>query len=142
MKITCSGSNQKTGKACSRKVAENGGWCYQHRPEKQIKIPEDISRVIGHRAIITRNPRKEPELIVIDDVLKDGKEIPKEVFESVITPSKNTTIHVHSTDIINHENMKPFPKKPILTTIGDDTIRKDYSLIWTRIKDFFKRNKK
>lgn len=145
MKITCSGHNKKTGKPCSRKVAIEGGWCYQHKLDKHVKIPEDISQVIG----------KKP--IVIDDI---GVKLPKEVFKTVITPPVDMI--VHNTDAIIHgnantaylpdniEHLNPsrtFPKKK--GKIKDITITKNYSeplewikKLWKRIKDFFKRDKK
>lgn len=131
MKITCSGSNKKTGKPCSRKVAIEGGWCYQHKIEKHVKIPEDISQVIG----------KKP--IVIDDI---GVKLPKEVFKTVIAPRQNNTNTAYLPDNIEHLNpSRIFPKKK--GKIKYITITKNYShpwikKLWKRIKDFFKRDKK
>lgn len=158
MKITCSGHNKKTGKPCSRKVAIEGGWCYQHKLDKHVKIPEDISQVIG----------KKP--IVIDDI---GVKLPKEVFKTVIAPRQNNTNTAYLPDNIEYLNeaveaTNPFPKKPILINVEHDniehlnpsrifpkkkgkikyiTITKNYShpwikKLWKRIKDFFKRDKK
>ncbi len=125
MNPTCNDPNTSSGEPCKNRVSSEDVRCYRHKDYVATPIPEDLSQVVG----------KKPTLIVIDDVFgEDGKEIPKEVLESVISPSKNTPIHL-GTFIITD-------KKPILKEVEDDTIGKDYSLLWNRLKRLFKRNKK
>jgi len=141
MKPTCNDPNTTSGNPCGNKVPTEGDRCYRHKKYAQ-SIPKDISQVVG----------KKPKLIVIDDIDENGDQIipPKEVFKTVIIPQQD--IITHSTDIIHHsgtntahlpDNIEYLnPTKPNLNKVEDDTTKKDYSIIWKRIKNFFKRGKK
>lgn len=121
MKITCGDTGTATGKPCGSQVAKEGYKCYRHRIEKQVKIPKDISQVVGKKPVINP-PRKKPKLVVIDDIFEGG-EIPKEIFEPIMSTSANT--EHYSSSIVYGSGT------PIIVMS-----------VWGKIKNFFKREKK